>query len=284
MYVAQNGGRITRALLEIALSERWAGVSAVLMGISKAIEKRIWPFQNPLCQFSLSQDLLHNLQKWADDFSPAELLLKPANELGELVHLNERHGTALQRAVKQFPSAEIKFRARPLNSELVRLDVVITALFNWERRVHGFGEPFWLWVEDMDSLDILQLERLLFRQDVTTLTSQLHVSVSHNSPQPKVRLRLVSDKWLGAESEIDIPLIDIKMPFPSLLRRPLLDLPLLSTSALLPKLSRNVAQKFIVFNATQTQAFWPVVNSRQSVIFSGPAGCGKSTLGYISLV
>lgn len=37
-YVAQNAGRIVRALLEIAMSKRWAPVTLVLMSMSKAIE------------------------------------------------------------------------------------------------------------------------------------------------------------------------------------------------------------------------------------------------------
>lgn len=37
-YVAQNAGRIVRALLEIAMSKRWAPVTLSLMAMSKAIE------------------------------------------------------------------------------------------------------------------------------------------------------------------------------------------------------------------------------------------------------
>lgn len=37
-YVSQNAGRIVRALLEIAMSKKWAPVSLVLMAMSKAIE------------------------------------------------------------------------------------------------------------------------------------------------------------------------------------------------------------------------------------------------------
>lgn len=37
-YVSQNAGRIVRALLEIAMSKRWAPVTLVLIAMSKAIE------------------------------------------------------------------------------------------------------------------------------------------------------------------------------------------------------------------------------------------------------
>jgi antiviral helicase SLH1 len=63
-YSAQNGGRIVRALLEIAISRKWASVSAVLMGMSKAIEKRLWPFDQPLKQFDLKYDIFYGLERW----------------------------------------------------------------------------------------------------------------------------------------------------------------------------------------------------------------------------
>ena len=51
-YIAQNAGRIIRALFEIALSNKWAKASHVLVGLSKVIEKRMWPdVDHPLRQF-----------------------------------------------------------------------------------------------------------------------------------------------------------------------------------------------------------------------------------------
>src|ERR1700742_763130 len=53
-YVAQNAGRIIRALLEIALSNKWSNVGHVLANLSKDIEKRMWPnMDHPLRQFNL---------------------------------------------------------------------------------------------------------------------------------------------------------------------------------------------------------------------------------------
>lgn len=43
-YVSQNAGRITRALLEIAMTKRWASVTLVLIAMSKAIESEPSPF------------------------------------------------------------------------------------------------------------------------------------------------------------------------------------------------------------------------------------------------
>lgn len=47
-YVAQNAGRIVRALLEIAMSKRWAPVTLVLMAMSKSIESELFFFLRTL--------------------------------------------------------------------------------------------------------------------------------------------------------------------------------------------------------------------------------------------
>ncbi|CAE6409404.1 unnamed protein product [Rhizoctonia solani] len=110
-YVAQNGGRIIRALLEIAVSRKFASTAASLAQMSLAVEKRIWPFANPMEQFpELSRDLMHNLTTWADDLSPAELAEHSAEELGALIHMNHKHGGALLKVAKSFPHIELSWK------------------------------------------------------------------------------------------------------------------------------------------------------------------------------
>jgi antiviral helicase SLH1 len=113
-YVAQNGGRIIRALLEIGISRKWANVTVVLISMSQAIEKRLWPFDNPLKQFSLKGEVLYGLETYASEFSIPELTSMSAAQLGELVHLNERHGAAILSSAKQFPTVKLTYELRPL--------------------------------------------------------------------------------------------------------------------------------------------------------------------------
>lgn len=51
-YVAQNAARIVRALLDIALSKRWAPVTLVLMAMSKSIERALPSFTCLYCSFT----------------------------------------------------------------------------------------------------------------------------------------------------------------------------------------------------------------------------------------
>ncbi|CUA70241.1 hypothetical protein RSOLAG22IIIB_00592 [Rhizoctonia solani] len=162
-YVAQNGGRIIRALLEIAVSRKFASTAANLAQMSLAVEKRIWPFTNPMEQFpELSRDLLHNLATWADHLSPPELAEYNAEDLGALIHMNYRHGGALLKVAKQFPHADLSVRVRPLTAELLRIQVKATRKFEWNTKLPGQREPFWLWVQDEEGSRILQFARISF--------------------------------------------------------------------------------------------------------------------------
>ncbi|KAF8680937.1 Sec63 protein, partial [Rhizoctonia solani] len=162
-YVAQNGGRIIRALLEIAVSRKFASTAASLAQMSLAVEKRIWPFANPMEQFpELSRDLMHNLTTWADHLSPAELAEHNAEELGALIHMNYKHGGALLKVAKCFPHVELSARVRPLTTELLRIQVEATRKFDWNTRLHGQREPFWVWVQDEEGNHILQFSKVAF--------------------------------------------------------------------------------------------------------------------------
>ncbi|KAF7790915.1 hypothetical protein EIP86_001873 [Pleurotus ostreatoroseus] len=284
-YAAQNGGRIVRALLEIAISRKWANVSAVLMGMSKAIEERLWPFDHPLKQFDkLKAEVFYNLERFADDYAVSELAEMSAADLGELIRLNERHGAALRDAAKQFPTVHITSQLRPLGPDVLKIAVHVARRFNWSSNVHGSVEPFWLWVEDHTGEAILQLSHLIFRQSTETLDVDFVISIPSDKPPPSVTIRFVSDRWLGAEEEVSIPLDDLVMPTPTDSHSPRLDIPFLSLDVVQdPALQDLFSSRIHGFNAIQSQVFWSLVNTRSHTLLCAPTGCGKSTVAQIAL-
>ncbi|KAH9061031.1 Sec63-domain-containing protein [Lactarius vividus] len=280
-YVAQNAGRIVRALLEIVISKKWANTSAVLMGISKAIEKRLWPFDQPLKQFNLKQDVYYGLEQWADDYSASELVRMSAAEIGKLVHLNPIHGQAILDAAKQLPAVQVSHSLRPLGPDVLRIDTHVRSTFSWSSR-HGTVEPFWLWIEDHEEKVILQLSYLLLRQSTDTLDVAFVISVPEGQIPPFVTIRAVSERWMGSEDEIKVPFDDLVMPSRSNSHTPRLDLPFLSLSVLQNHILREIfAAKLRNLNAIQTQAFWSTVNTQRNALLCAPTGSGKSTLGHI---
>lgn len=282
-YVAQNGGRIARALLDIAISRKWAHVATVLMGITKAVEKRLWPFDEPLQQFPLKADIIYGLRNSGEEFSPAELASMTAAELGELVRLNERHGQALLTAARQFPSVKMTSSLRPLGSDVLRIAVSVTRDFDWSSKVHDSGEPFWLWVEDHEGIEILQFVHLLFRESTKSLDVNFVVSMSNIIP-PYFTIRFMSDRWIGAEDELHVSLDGLVMPASSLDHTPRLDLPFLPRSSLgLPVLGELYSSRLHDFNAIQTQVFWSLINTSMNVLISAPVSCGKSLMGHLAI-
>lgn len=254
------------------------------MGMSKAIEKQIWPFDQPLRQFSLKQDVLYGLERWADEYTVADLAAMSAAELGELVHLNERHGSAILDAAKQFPTVEITHKLRPLGSNVLKICARVNRMFNWSSKIHGSVEPFWLWVEDHEGLSILQLAHLIFRQSTEYLDVDFVISIPDSKPPPSATIRFVSDRWMGAEDDVVIPFDNLIMPSSSECHTPRLDLPYLRLTALHHSgLEKALSSQLRNFNAIQTQVYWSLTKTRYHSLVCAPAGCGKSLMGSIAI-
>lgn len=282
-YAAQNGGRIARALLDIAISRKWASVATVFMGITKAIEKRLWPFDEPLRQFDLKAEIIYGLENSREEYSPAELASMTPAELGKLVRLNERHGQALRNAARQFPTVKMSSSLRPLGSNVLKIAVSVTRDFDWNTKVHDSGEPFWLWVEDHEGIEILQFTHLLLRESTSSLDVDFVVSIPADIPLPYFTVRFVSDRWMGAEDELYVSLDGLVMPAPSHSHTPRLDLPFLPRSSLcLPVLEDLYSARLHDFNAIQTQVFWSLINTSMNVLVSAPVSSGKSLMGHLA--
>ncbi|KIP12663.1 hypothetical protein PHLGIDRAFT_97239 [Phlebiopsis gigantea 11061_1 CR5-6] len=284
-YVAQNAGRIARALLEIAISRKWANASSVLMGINKAIEKRKWPFDHPLKQFpGLKAEVLYNLERYADDYDVADLAEMSAADIGKLVHLNERHGTAIRDAAQRFPTAGITYNLRPLGPDVLKISARVTREFKWDSKFHGSAEPFWLWVEDHEGITILQLSHLIFRQTTSFLDVDFVISVPVTKPPPSVTVRFVSDRWIGAEDEISIPFEDLVMPTLTDCHSPRLDVPFFSLDVLRDQVLQDALSAQVHgLNGIQSQIFWSLANTKLHSLICAPTGSGKSLCGQLVL-
>jgi antiviral helicase SLH1 len=283
-YVAQNAGRIIRALLEIAMSRKWANVTLVLMSMSKAIEKRMWPFDHPLKQFPLKGDVIYNLERWAEDWEISDLAAMSAKELGELIHLNEIHGAALLNAVKELPSLDLSCALRPLGADVLKLVVQVRPTFKWNKGLHGGSEPFFLWAEDDEGTTILQMVQLLIRQETRQLEFNFVISIPSGRPPPSVTIRATSDRWMGAENQIVVSLDTLSMPSVTQSHTPRLDLPFLRSDAIKnPKLQAALGSRIHDFNAVQSQVFWSLMKTQMHALVCGPTGCGKSVMAQLLL-
>lgn len=261
------------------MSRKWANASATLAAMSKSIEKRLWPFQNPLRQAHLHREVIRNLEAYADEFAPTELAEKSAQEIADLIRSNEKHGTAVLNAAKQFPTVDIHYALRPLSDDMLRMEVSLEKKFVWNVNMHDGSEPFYVWIEDETGMTIYQSQHVLFRQSTKTIDLEFVVPVLDRLPD-SITIRAISDRWVGSEDELTVDLSNLVMPARKAQYTPLLDLPLLSiTSAFgTSPLKDSYNKLFTSFNSIQTQAFWTLFHTDSNILLSAPTASGKSTL------
>ncbi|SGY69108.1 BQ5605_C004g02960 [Microbotryum silenes-dioicae] len=278
-YVSQNAGRIVRALLEIAMAKRWAPVTLVLMSMSKAIEKRLWPFSHPLAQFDLPSDLLYNIERWADDVLLSEVASMSDADFGTLIHQNERLGGLATKAAKQFPSLGISYSLRPVAHDLLRVRLELRRSFEWSDKHHGTVEAFWVWIEDEEGLSILGLARVVVRPTTNVLVQEFVVPVS--SVPKALHARVVSDRWIGSEEVQTIALKHLSMPPSPPPHLPLLDLPLLSCRDAFGKDDKALqayANDTPVFDPVQTQSFHSFHHSASNALLCAPSAHSRGVV------
>lgn len=283
-YVAQNTGRIIRALFEVSLSNKWSSTTSALINMSKAVERRMWPFDHPLGQSNLTKDTLFNLQRWADDVDITTLAEMPAADVGQLIHLNDRIGAAVRSAARQFPHLDVDCKLRPITSDQIKVALRVKRSFEWNERVHGSMEPFYVWIEDEEGMEIQHWSRVMIRSSTAVINVDFVLSIT-DPPPSDISIRWISDGWIGSEDSIWIGFDDLIMPDQPAPSLPLLELPLLPVESVLSKLPSEARQRYAspAFNALQTQALHTVLHSRSDMLLAAPPGSGKSTLAGLAI-
>jgi antiviral helicase SLH1 len=251
--------------------------------MSKSIEKQMWSYQNPLRQSKLQYMVLHNLETHADDYAPAELCEMTPMQAGELIKMNDKHGAAIVAVAKQFPTIGVTYDLRPLSHDLLQISLHLSRNFQWSQTLHGFSEPFWVWIEDSSTSAIFQYQNVLFKPSTTLVNMEFVVPIRTTNP-PAYVVRVISDRWVGSEEEVEISLAELAMPAEPEPPTPLLSVPYLSLAKVLKPLDfgTGYANRFSSYNNIQSQVFWPLFNTDESILLAAPNGSGKSTIGDVA--
>ena len=255
VYVTQSAGRLLRCLFEIALRRGWAGLAEKALGLCKCAGRRQWGSQTPLRQFrGVPVEVITKLEKvsflaWENYYDLS------SQEIGELLRL-PKMGKTIHKLVHQFPRLELAAHVQPITRSCVKIDLTITPDFQWDDKVHGFVEPWWILVTDGDGEHILHSEYFLLKAQYRDQDAQVSFTVPLQDPlPPQYFVRLLSDKWLGAESSLPISFRHLLLPDKYPPPTELLDLQPLPVSALRnPPAEALYAKRLKHFNPIQTQA------------------------------
>ena len=283
-YVAQNAARICRALFMVALNRRWGHQCLVLLSLCKSIEKQVWPFQHPFHQFDLPLPILKNLDEKAN-ISTIESLrdMEPA-EIGQLVH-NQKMGNTISKLLDNFPTLTVEAEIAPLNRDVLRVHLYLTADFRWNDKYHGTSESYWIWVENSETSEIYHHEYFILSRRKLYDDHELNFTIPLSDPLPtQIYVRAVSDRWLGAETVTPVSFQHLIRPDTESVYTDLLDLQPLPVAALKnPLLEEIYGQRFEFFNPMQTQIFHTLYHTSANVLLGSPTGSGKTVAAELAM-
>lgn len=284
VYVTQSAGRLVRCLFEICLRRGWVQLADKAMSLCKMVNWRTWASQTPLRQFKgVPVDVLTKMER--KDLPWERFYDLTATELGELVRV-PKLGKSLHKLIHMFPKVELSAHVLPITRSVLKVDLTITPDFTWDDKVHGFVEPFWIWVEDADSETILHAEYFLLRSQLAGEDHHVSFTVPITEPlPPQYFIRVLSDKWLQSEAVLPVSFRHLLLPEKFSPPTELLDLQPLPVAALRnPDYEALFKPRITVFNPIQTQAFTALYNTDDSTLLCAPTGAGKTAAAEFALL
>ena len=283
-YIQQSACRLMRALFEIALKRGWASLATKILSICKMVEKRTWGSQSPLRQFSnIPEVIIRKLEKNSDISWERYYDLKP-QDFGEIVKI-PKMGKTLYKFVHMFPKLLLNAHVLPITRSLLKIELSITADFEFDSQVHDHSVLFWIIVEDVDGEKILHYEPFTMTKHNSSEEQLVNFTVTLQDPlPPQYFIKVISDRWLHSESSIPVSFRHLILPQKYPPATELLDLQPLPVSAVQNSVFESFFDYFKFFNPIQTQTFSALYESDENVIVCAPTGTGKTVCAELAII
>jgi len=248
------------------------------------VEKRMWLPMSPLRQFkAMPQDIVRRLERkefpWERYFD-----LNP-QELGELIG-QPKAGRTLHKFVHQFPKLDIQAHVQPVTRSLLKVELTITPDFQWDEKVHGLAEAFWILVEDVDGENILHHEYFVLKQRYAEEEHLVSFTVPLFEPlPPNYYVTIVADRWMHCETKLPVSFKHLILPEKYPPHTELHDLQPLPVSALRNAEYEKLYSAWINhFNPIQTQVFNALYTTNDNTFIGAPTGSGKTVCAEFALL
>jgi len=284
VYVTQSAARLIRAIYEIVLFRGWAQLADKCLSLSKMVDKRMWQSMSPLRQFrKIPEEVIKKIEK--KSFPWERLYDLNANEIGELIRM-PKLGKTIHKYVHQFPKLDLVSHIQPITRSTLRMELTLTPDFQWDEKVHGNSEAFWIMIEDVDSEIILHHEFFLLKKKFCEDEHVIKFFVPVFEPLPPLYfIRVVSDRWIASETQLPVSFRHLILPEKNPPPTELLDLQPLPVSALRNKEYENLyKENFTQFNPIQTQVFNTIYNGDENVFVGAPTGSGKTVCAEMAIM
>ncbi|CAF3825762.1 unnamed protein product [Adineta steineri] len=282
VYITQSAGRLMRAIYEMVLLRGWAQLVDKTLSLSKMIDKRMWQSMCPLRQFKkIPEETIRKIEK--KNISWDRFYDLDAPEIGELVRA-PKLGKAIYKYIHHIPKLELSVHVLPITRSTLKVELTITPDFQWDDKIHGMAEPFWIFVEDVDSEILLHHEYFLLKKKYCEDEHyvKFFVPVFETLP-PQYFIRVISDKWIASESQVAVSFRHLILPEKHPAPTELLDLQPLPVNVLRNSKYEDL-YNFKYFNGIQTQAFNTLYNTDDNVFLGASTGCGKTICAEFAIL
>ena len=156
------------------------------------------------------------------------------------------------------------------------MELTLTPDFQWDEKVHGHSEAFWILLEEVNSEMILHHEFFLLKQKFCEdeHTIKFFVPVFEPLPPPYF-IRVISDRWIASETQLPVSFRHLILPEKNRPPTELLDLQPLDYTTYTTRIVLNlnlfkIDQTFTPFNLVQTQVFKTIYNSDDQCVCERP--------------
>lgn len=284
VYITQSAARLMRAIHEIVLHRGWSQLADKTLNLCKMVDKRMWSSMSPLRQFKrIPDEVIKKLEKKSFPFE--KLYDIGPSEIGELLRM-PKLGKTVHKYIYQFPKLELSAHIQPITRSILRIDLKIIPDFQWDDKVHGNSEGFWILVEDIDQEQILHHEYFLLKSKYANDEHMVKFYAPILDPlQPQYFVRVCSDRWIGSETTLPISFRNLILPEKYVPPTELLDLQPLPMSALqFAPFEQFYKGQFLFFNPIQTQVFNALYNGDDNVCVGAPTGSGKTVCAEFAIM
>ena len=284
VYVTQSAARLMRAIHEIVLYSGWAQMADKTLSLCKMIDRRMWQSLSPLRQFKrLPEEVVKKLEK--KGFPLERLFDLNPNEIGELLRM-PKVGKVVHKYIHMFPKLELSAHIQPITRSTLKVELTIMPDFQWDERIHGNSQAFWIMVEDVDGETILHHEYFLLKQKYAQDEHIVKFFIPVFDPlPPQYFIRITSDRWIGSETTFPVSFRHLILPEKFAPPTELLDLQPLPLSAFRNNIYESLYHgSFHSFNAIQTQVFNSLYNTDDNVFIGAPNGSGKTVCAEIAIL
>jgi len=298
-YIVQNASRLFRALFEISLTRvtKASNMTDALLEWTKIIEQRVWHNDHTLMHFChppqtkskagpleaakggvLDPQVVLKLNKY-DYWRLLDMSLSEIKDVTQ----TPAAAKAVQRYLWRVPNLTLDAKIQPITSSIMRITLKITPNFEWSDRWSGQFEPFYVWVENPSTHDILHTEQWTLLKKQLHDTAQLSFAIPLQQPRPnQYVIKVVSDRWVNISFTHEFSVQHLLLPDQQNIHTPLLDLtPLPKT--VLHNAGYEKLYKFDYFNAIQTQVFHTCYHTDYNLLMGAPTGSGKTIVAEFAM-